>query len=387
MGKVNLRILNCLHRSHLAGAQWRVVWVGECLAPHGIETIPLFPANRELAYEKELRSRGLRYVRQRMPILRKSLLANGLFLCTLPLLVVALMRRIRELDIDIVHVNGATNLQPVLAGLLAHRPVIWHLNDMLTPYWFVRLLRPLFRHKRVQLVVATAAIVEHYQLTDEPTLRWTVLPAPVPPLHRGATQVLTKGALGIPEDAVVIGFTGYLVPAKGCEDFLEVVMHLMRTEARLHAIIVGAEVHTQTAYAQLLRRKVAGSGYASRIHFVGFQSDLPAWLRLFDVFLFPSHSEACPIAVLEAMQAGVPLVVTRVGEISRMMGDLPVPVVEPRDITALRDGLVRILALSKPQRHALGMALSARATQMYSLATVSHQHLLLYREVWRQVPQ
>jgi glycosyltransferase involved in cell wall biosynthesis len=50
-----------------------------------------------------------------------------------------------------------------------------------------------------------------------------------------------------------------------------------------------------------------------RLHLVGVRDDMPTVYREFDVVVSTSHSEAMPLAIMEAMASGVPVVATRVG--------------------------------------------------------------------------
>jgi glycosyltransferase involved in cell wall biosynthesis len=78
------------------------------------------------------------------------------------------------------------------------------------------------------------------------------------------------------------------------------------------------------------------------VTFLGFQRDVPAFLRTIDLFCLPSRREALPLALLEAMSAGLPCVSTAVGDIAEAAGD-DVLLVEPENVAALTDALDRLL--------------------------------------------
>lgn len=381
--KPTLRILNCLHRSHLCGAQHRVVWVGEQLQEANIQTTVVFPSDSEEDYEKMLQARDFPYLRLRFRYLRnlRQVVNNLLFLLALPLSIWRFMRTIRQHRIDLVHVSGVTNLQPVLAGLLSGKPVLWHFNDMLTPKAYVRLVSVLFAHPRLHLGVATPEICRHYKFSDRATAACTVIPAPFPPPgdHHAASQRI-RTDLGLGEDDRLVGSIGNLLPLKGIGDFLDAAETLLAEDEHLHAVVVGGEFETQRAYAEEIKRRAAESPLSDRIHLVGFQADVYAWLGAMDLLLFTSHTEACPVVVLQAMAIGAPLVATRVGEVPNMIADTGAPLVDPADVPATVEAARETLALSSESRAALSDRLRARVEAGYSLAHVVAVHEQAYRQ-------
>lgn len=379
-----MKVLNCLHRSHPGGAHWRIVLVSQRLREcYGIETIVAFPQDDCDLYSNHLEKVGLPYVRIRMRFLRRKVSSLVRFLASFPRDVRAFSRIIKERSISIVTVNGITNLQPVVSALISNCKVLWYFNDMstdrLTPKVLAALVSPLFQHPSVQLAVATDAISKHYGLRVRSPIPY--LPAPVPPPEGYDNEPVSRETLGLPSGAVIVGFVGNLLPVKGVDDLIRAVVPIMRQRADVHTVVVGPTVPTQSDYARRLQAEVATTPFADRIHFVGFQRNIPSWQRLFDVFVLPSRADACPNVVLEAMQAGTPLVVTRVGDTPRMRGQLPFPMVEPGDIEGLCRGIEEMLGLSPGARGELSQRLQRRVQALYSLEKVTDEHARIYREL------
>jgi glycosyltransferase involved in cell wall biosynthesis len=113
-----------------------------------------------------------------------------------------------------------------------------------------------------------------------------------------------RQSLGLPEGAVVGGFLGRLSAQKAPEILLEVAAATTRSEGALHWLVVG----DGPLAATLHQRATAASSLAGRIHWVGLRGNVHRWLAAMDFLLLPSRWEGTPLALMEAMAAGLPVV-------------------------------------------------------------------------------
>jgi glycosyltransferase involved in cell wall biosynthesis len=109
---------------------------------------------------------------------------------------------------------------------------------------------------------------------------------------------------------------GNLYPVKNHALMIEAVAALARKgiESRLTILGRGAEKELLEATARRLH-------VADRVELAGFREDVPAFLARSDVFVSSSLSEGMPLAFLEAMGHGLPVVASRVGGVAEIVED------------------------------------------------------------------
>jgi glycosyltransferase involved in cell wall biosynthesis len=159
-------------------------------------------------------------------------------------------------------------------------------------------------------------------------------------------------ALGLPQDAAVVGAVGRLTYQKAPEDFITAIRQLRRPDV-IGVWVGGGELGDQVA------RRVRDLPPGARVVLAGERTDVLDVLPGFDVFAMPSRYEGLPTAIVEAMICGVPVVATAVNAVP----DLVLPgvtgmLVPPRRPAQLA-AAIRFL-LDSPEV-AARMATSARA--------------------------
>lgn len=123
-----------------------------------------------------------------------------------------------------------------------------------------------------------------------------------------ADRVRSRADLEIPPDAVVVTTVGRLTAIKQHRLFLEMAARLAPQSTRLLFLIVGdGELRGE------LQGQAAESGIASRVRFLGWRGDLDRIYGATDIFALTSRNEGTPVALIEAMAAGVASVSTDVG--------------------------------------------------------------------------
>jgi glycosyltransferase involved in cell wall biosynthesis len=129
-------------------------------------------------------------------------------------------------------------------------------------------------------------------------------------LSRQADAGVSRTDLGIPDAAKVLIHVARFIPQKNQRATLEVVRRLRTDLGDVHVIFAGEGDLLPDIQAQ-----AEAMGAGAWAHFVGRRRDVPRLLRLADVFVLPSFAEAMPVAILEALAVGIPVVATDVADI------------------------------------------------------------------------
>jgi len=157
----------------------------------------------------------------------------------------------------------------------------------------------------------------------------------------------------IPQDAKIVGAVGNLYPVKGHLDLIRATRTILTHVPTTHVVILG-----RGALHETLISEAEALGIRDRIHLLGYRDDVKDWLGAMDVFTMPSLSEGLPLSLLEAMAAGVPPVVTKVGGMPEVVRDGENGfIVPPGNVAALAS---RISFLLENAQLAAKMGVAAR---------------------------
>lgn len=178
---------------------------------------------------------------------------------------------------------------------------------------------------------------------------------PTPTLDRPAA----RAELGIAADALVIGWIGRMSAEKGPDLLLSAVEHV--TNPRALAVMIGDGPERPG-----LQERASNSNLAGRVRFAGTRPAAARLLPAFDVLAISSRTEGLPIVLLEAIQAGVPVVAFPVGGLSEYLDEASAWLAPPTDVRALARALDA--ALGQPgQRVERARAAQVMAARRLSL--------------------
>jgi glycosyltransferase involved in cell wall biosynthesis len=168
--------------------------------------------------------------------------------------------------------------------------------------------------------------------------------------------------LGIPENALVIGTVGRLVPVKGIDCLLRAICALRQDlgEVPLLLLIVGDGPLRPTL--ESLARELA---IDQQTLFLGTRDDVYELMNMFDIYALPSLHEGISMALLEAMALARPVVASRVGGIPELVTDGAEGRLVPAQGVAALSQALKELAVSPPLREQMGRAGRERIARSY----------------------
>ena len=177
-----------------------------------------------------------------------------------------------------------------------------------------------------------------------------------------------RKALGLPEGVVLGLFAGDIrSPIKNLDGLLRGVAET----PGLHLAVAGRP--EGSPYPALAR----DLGIADRVHFLGFRRDTADLMRACDFFALVSRRDSCPLVMLEAMAAGLPVVTARTVGTWPLVADAGgVVLAGPDDHAALGDGLRRLTA-DADLRTRLGAA-SRAVAERHSWERMAAHYLRLF---------
>ncbi|MCI0530097.1 MAG: glycosyltransferase family 4 protein [Nitrospira sp.] len=298
-------------------------------------------------------------------------------LLAIPFAVWSLSKLIRELGVDVVHVNDYW-WGPVayMASQMAQVPCIVHIRQEIEPrrikqYWLKKPQRLIAISKCVRAVAVEAGV---------DSARVNVVYSGINPSQ---TVVLSEGKkvrdqYGLLPNQPVIGTVANLFTRKGYEYLIQALVEINQKKAGIHCLIVG---EGDEIYRSRLLDMVQKNGLEKVITFAGFQRDVLSYIAAMDIFVLPSILEGFGIVLLEAMAMGKPIVATTVGGIPEIVEDQVTGfLVPPRDSSALAQKTIYLLE-NPSLREKLGQAGRARVFERFSVQRMASQLQDVYGEL------
>ena len=186
----------------------------------------------------------------------------------------------------------------------------------------------------------------------------------------------TRKNFGITEDEKIIGLVSRLTAEKGHVYLLKAAKDIVSEFPRVRFLIIG-----DGPLRRELEDMVSALQLRNKVIFAGLQKDIPDILAAVDIFVLPSLTEGLPMAMLEAMAAGRPLIASRVGAIPKIIENgVNGLLVEPGNSDDLRKAIIELLR--DPKRADM---FSKAGLELIANKFSSKRMAEDYKQVYRQV--
>ena len=153
--------------------------------------------------------------------------------------------------------------------------------------------------------------------------------------------------LGIREKDILVLSVGELNQNKNHETIVRALKQLNRTD--VHYVICG-----QGDKKEELERMAKQFGMEERLHLLGFRTDALEWMKVADLFAFPSYREGLPVSLMEAMAAGLPVVCSKIrGNVDLIKDGEGGYMCEAMDVASFAENLSRLIKDAE-QRKCMG---------------------------------
>jgi glycosyltransferase involved in cell wall biosynthesis len=367
-----MRVAQLIDRVHTSGGAERLQRTfAETLDPLRVElsVVTLRPDQPEVV--AWLRDHGVRVVS--FPARRFGDLARAR----------ALLRFLRRERFDLIHTHlvRSTVLGGVL-GRLTGTPVVTTLHNTEHNHKVGRVLRLGERwvlRNAVDHVIAVGWETARAHGDSLGSRSIEVIPNAVTgiPELSPAERESVRVELGVPVGAPLVLAVGRLVAQKAFSDLL-CAFAALPASGRTPQLRIAGRGHLERALAH----EIAERGLADRVALLGVRSDVARLMGAADVYVSSSHWEGMPVAMLEAMSSGLPVVATDVGDVARVLGEECGVLVPARDPAALARALDELLG-DPARRERLGAAGRIRARSHFGAEAWGERHMALYASLRR----
>ena len=277
-----------------------------------------------------------------------------------------LARLIRRRAVCLVHCNTVRSvLSSGWAARLAGVPLVWHVKGDGS--------HGVLDAVALRLSDRLIAVSEDVRASVErrfPTARGRIVTVrdgiPTDRFRPDVSGHEVRRQLGFQNDEVVVGSVAGLVPRKGLEVFLDMAKRLAGECPKARFLVVGdVSNETDRPYKEHLLRLGADLMREGKLVFAGWRDDMPQVYAAIDVLGLASSIEGLPLAVLEAMATGKPVVRTAAAGAEAVVPGETGYVVPVDDAAALADAVKRLVK-EPERRRRMGARSRERATVLFS---------------------
>lgn len=290
------------------------------------------------------------------------------------------LRFLRAEDIALVNPqDGRMNMTWMAPARLARRGLVWHQRSMFAPSRLTSsMLRGADRIVCVSRFVADSMPAHcrpKLAVIDDP--HDTSRPAP----DRAAARAALNQELGVGDETPLVGFFANLTRQKRPDVLIEAAAEACRFAERPSLFLLFGRDYDGLGAS--LTQRAGALGISDRVKLMGFRTPAEPYMAACDLIAAPGVNDAFPRVLIEAMQAGTPVIAARSGGHPDILEDGRTAVlVEPDAPKALGRAIADLLSNTE-RRSQLGRAARQAACARFSVARHVDEMTAVYAEVVR----
>ncbi len=295
--------------------------------------------------------------------------------------------------IDIVHThlisgNFYGRLAAKIAGVKGIISTLHHSKKGAVGYFPVPFMQELFFHGDNLMARVSDRVITPSEDLKQLIVNYGINPGKIVTIPNAVNMKKTliseeeidccRKELAVKPDSKIVGMVGRLVPVKNFELFIHAAGKVIDRGVNVQFLIVGDGPLRNDLQKLVTDLKMDGS-----FIFTGFREDVFRLVAMMDLFVLCSKSETNPIALMEAMALGKPVIATDVGGVAEVVDhEMDGWLCPSDDKDHLADAMIYLL--NSPEK-AFGLGKNAREKILtrYSLERISNQLMDVYREMAR----
>ena len=282
---------------------------------------------------------------------------------------------------DVFHVHVGSGREDFDGARAARRAGVPAVVQTQHQPWLFRAPRKLVRFAHAisavdRLITVSWGEQRTYERIGVPPERLVTVQNGIVPRGPGPGRAAARAELGLRPDQLVVMNVGRLMRQKGHDVLVEALPGLVASFPQLAVVVIGSGT-----LAGPLTARAADLGVAGHLLLAGHRTDARMLLDAADVFVLPSRQEGLPLAALEAMDVGLPVVGTDVIGTSEVVVDGETGRLVPsQDVAALCGALAGLLA-DPALRARYGAAGRRRYLAQFTAKRMAAETFAVYEDV------
>ena len=197
------------------------------------------------------------------------------------------------------------------------------------------------------------------------------------PFLSKSTRTRSELFPSLPDNAFIFAMVGRLAPVKNHVRVLHAFRKVIDREAQAYLLMAGTgPLETQ------LKTIVEEEGLQRNVIFLGFRRDVPDILHNIDAYLMPSLREGLPMALMEAMVCGLPVITSETTGMRELIPDETLGyLLNPNSIESIANTMLDVIASKEGERCARGQRARARILENFTATAMANRYENLYREI------